>query len=201
MVLTCVIWPNRLWSSPHRFLASCPCIHRDPNKEPGRDGLGQYQGSPYCWTWWYTSGPCFTCKVIKPYTNLWDARAFEPQTFSPSVLSENYWETVYAWKAFSSLQTDIYPISKFSDFKLSTEQTPPSSFCRLGRTVHASRSRLRNTLGHVFTCHPAKSSNGQACSLPTLCQTIFQSQNQETDCFASSKRKQSSNTRGKCLGK
>lgn len=74
----------------------------------------------------------FTCKGIKLYTNPWDVRAFEAQTFLPSVFSENYCETDYAWKAFSILQTGIYQSanSVISNSPLSKHH---SSFCRLGR--------------------------------------------------------------------
>lgn len=132
MVLTCLIWRSRKWSSPHRLLASCLSIHGDSYKEPRSDGLGWYRGSPYCWTWCDTSVPCLTCKVIKLYANPWDARAFEAQTFLPSVLSENYWETDCAWKASSILQTGVYQSanSVVSNSPLSTHH---SSFCRLGR--------------------------------------------------------------------
>lgn len=95
---------------------------RDSHKEPKSDGLGWYWGSCYCWTWCYTSAPCFTCKIIKLYKPL------EWQSFwAPNLLA-----ICVVWELLRDrlcLESILYSpnrhlsISKFSDFKLSTEQT------------------------------------------------------------------------------
>ena len=98
----------------------------------------------------------FTCKVIKLYTNPWDARAFEVQTFLPSVFSENYQETAYAWRACSIVQTGIYQSanSVISNSPLSKHH---SSFYRLGRHFMFPGAGSEILWGMFSTCHPAKS--------------------------------------------
>jgi len=99
----------------------------------------------------------FTCKVIKLYTNpCFRARAFEVQTFLPSVFSENYRETDYAWRAFSIVQTGIYQSanSVISNSPLSKHH---SSFYRLGRQFMFPGAGSEILWGMFCTCHPAKS--------------------------------------------
>lgn len=140
----------------------------------------------------------FTCKVIKLYTNLWDARAFEVQTFLPSVFSKNYRETDYAWRVLHCPNRHL-SISKFSDFKLSTEQT--SQFIlQAWKTVYVFRSRLRNTLGNVFytpSCQIQQTSNAHFLLTARLCSKA-KTRKQTVCCL---QRKEVSTIRGKCLSK
>lgn len=146
-----------------------------------------------------TSVPCFTCKVIKLHTKSWDARAFETQTFLPSVFSENYWEADCTWKVFFILQTSIYQSanSVISGSPLSKHH---GSFCRLRRQFvfpGAGSEILREMFLHAVL--PNSPIDKYAHFLPTA--RLCSKARTRKQIVCSLQRKEGSTARGKCLGK